>query len=258
MKFNKLKLQGMKQNIVEYIKNNTKAVAGMVVGTLLAVACISSLTARAAEKDTSVGIMMTLSDVAGETKPFYGNKFKKIAITYDEMLAGNYEAEQLARIEKSEKRIEEILLSRNNQDKRDQAALELLTATIAEDEPASTVVVTAPSAAPIYVDDYGSYEYVGEFVLTGYCPCAICCGAYSNPANPITASGTVATAGRTVAADTSVLPFFTQIAINGQQYVVEDRGGAIKGNRIDIFFSSHQEALVFGRRTASVYKKISE
>lgn len=255
MKLTKTKLLGMKQNVEEFIKSNTKAIAGVVVGVLLIVACASSITARAASKNNTVGIMMTLSDVAENTKPFYGNSFKKEAITYEAMIAGNYEAEQLARIEKSEKRIEEILSSRNNQDKRDQAALQLLTAAEKEDS-ITTVVVAGPSVAPTFVDDYGSYQYVGEFVLTGYCPCAICCGAYSNPSNPITASGTVAAAGRTVAADTSVFPFFTELAINGQKYVVEDRGGAIRGNRIDIFFSSHQEALVFGKRTASVYKKV--
>lgn len=72
--------------------------------------------------------------------------------------------------------------------------------------------------------------------------------------NPTTASGTRATAGRTIAADTSVLPFGTKVMINGQIYTVEDTGGAIVGNRIDIFFNSHQDALEFGRRVATVYK----
>ena len=37
------------------------------------------------------------------------------------------------------------------------------------------------------------------------------------------------------------IPFGTRVLINGDEYIVEDRGGAIKGNRIDIFFDSHQE-----------------
>ena len=37
--------------------------------------------------------------------------------------------------------------------------------------------------------------------------------------------------------------------INGHTYTVEDRGGAIKGNKIDIYVDSHQEALKLGRKT---------
>lgn len=52
-----------------------------------------------------------------------------------------------------------------------------------------------------------------------------------------------------VAADTSIYPFGTKFIINDQTYTVADTGGAIKGNRIDIFFSSEQKAIQFGRRT---------
>ena len=36
-------------------------------------------------------------------------------------------------------------------------------------------------------------------------------------------------------------------------YTAEDTGGAIKGNRIDIYFESHTEALYFGRQKAEVF-----
>lgn len=84
---------------------------------------------------------------------------------------------------------------------------------------------------------------VGVYKITGYCSCAKCCGKTTGR----TASGTTATAGRTIAAS-SALPFGTQVSINGHTYTVEDRGGAIKGNRIDIYFSSHSEALAWGVR----------
>lgn len=87
------------------------------------------------------------------------------------------------------------------------------------------------------------------FVATGYCSCSKCCGK----ATGRTASGTKATANRTVAMPSSY-SFGTKIEIKGMgTYVVEDRGGAIKGNKIDIYFNTHQEALNFGRRT--VYLK---
>lgn len=94
-------------------------------------------------------------------------------------------------------------------------------------------------------------EYLGTFKVTGYCSCASCCGK----SNGITASGTVAKAGRTIAADTSRLPFGTQVVIDGHTYTVEDRGGAINGNKIDIFFSSHSNALQWGVRYCKVYVK---
>ena len=85
---------------------------------------------------------------------------------------------------------------------------------------------------------------------TGYCPCISCCGK----TNGITASGKKAQANHNIAAP-STYKFGTQIEIKGYgTYVVEDRGGAINGNRIDIFFNTHQEALNWGRRT--VYIKV--
>ena len=41
--------------------------------------------------------------------------------------------------------------------------------------------------------------------------------------------------------------------INGQEYVAEDIGGAIKGNRIDVYFDNHQEALAWGIQHHEVY-----
>lgn len=89
-----------------------------------------------------------------------------------------------------------------------------------------------------------------KFTATGYCSCAKCCGK----TNGTTASGTKATAGRTVAMS-SKYAFGTKVEIKGVgTYTVEDRGGAINGNKIDIYFASHQEALNFGRRT--VYLRV--
>ncbi len=81
------------------------------------------------------------------------------------------------------------------------------------------------------------------YKITAYCPCSKCCGK----SNGITAMGTRATAGRTVAAS-SKFTFGTKLNINGRTYVVEDRGGAINGNKIDIFVNSHAEALAWGVR----------
>lgn len=102
---------------------------------------------------------------------------------------------------------------------------------------------------PVYADSHG--KSLGKFVITAYCTCRICCGVYSGRNR--TASGTVPTTNRTIAVDTSVIPFGTKVVINGQVYVAEDRGGAIKGKRIDMFFYTHKEALRWGRRTMEVF-----
>ena len=81
------------------------------------------------------------------------------------------------------------------------------------------------------------------YKITAYCSCAKCCGK----ATGRTAMGTKATAGRTVAAS-GKFAFGTKLNINGHVYTVEDRGGAIKGNKIDIFVNSHAEALAWGVR----------
>ena len=81
------------------------------------------------------------------------------------------------------------------------------------------------------------------YKITAYCPCSKCCGKTTGR----TASGTKATAGRTVAAS-SKFAFGTKLNIGGHIYVVEDRGGAVTGNKIDIFVNSHAEALQWGVR----------
>lgn len=89
-----------------------------------------------------------------------------------------------------------------------------------------------------------------KFTATGYCSCAKCTGK----TNGITASGKKATPNHTVAMPKQY-SFGTNIEIKDIGYfVVEDRGGAIKGNKIDIYFSTHQEALNWGVRT--VYLRI--
>lgn len=95
------------------------------------------------------------------------------------------------------------------------------------------------------------YKSLGTFKITGYCSCSSCCGK----SDGITASGTKAKAGRTIAADTSRFSFGSKLVIDGHTYTVEDRGGAISGNRIDMYFDSHWEALQWGVRYCTVYVK---
>lgn len=81
-------------------------------------------------------------------------------------------------------------------------------------------------------------EYLGKFKLTGYCPCEKCCGEY---ADGITATGTIAEEGRTIAVDPNVIPLGSKVLIDGHIYIAEDTGSAINENRIDIFKSHHED-----------------
>ena len=81
------------------------------------------------------------------------------------------------------------------------------------------------------------------FTVTAYCPCEKCCGSY---ANGYTATGAKATQGVTIAADPDVLPMGTEIELDGHTYTVQDTGGAIAGNRLDLYFDSHEDALRWG------------
>lgn len=85
-------------------------------------------------------------------------------------------------------------------------------------------------------------------VATAYCSCTKCCGK----SDGITASGVKAKANHTIAVDKNVIPLGTKVLINGKRYVAEDTGGAIKGNRIDIFYGSHEQALKWGRQQIEI------
>ena len=90
-----------------------------------------------------------------------------------------------------------------------------------------------------------------EIEATAYCPCEKCCGKTDG----ITATGVKAKANRTVAADPNILPYGTEILCGMGEFVVEDCGGSIKGNRVDFFFDSHKEALEFGRQEFTIWVK---
>lgn len=99
------------------------------------------------------------------------------------------------------------------------------------------------------------WNYLGEFKITFYCPCSKCCGVY---ANGVTATGNTAKAYRTIAVDPNVISYFSKVKIDGldgYEFVAEDTGGAIHGNKIDVFVNDHQTALNYGVMYTSVYKK---
>jgi len=82
--------------------------------------------------------------------------------------------------------------------------------------------------------------------VTAYCSCPLCCGRWSDG---FTASGRHAVQGRTAAADTSIWGMGTCVDVPGVgRRMVEDTGSSMVGRRLDIYFESHEEALLFGVR----------
>lgn len=96
-----------------------------------------------------------------------------------------------------------------------------------------------------------------EAVATAYCSCEKCCGewAKNRPDGIVyTARGAVAEEGVTIAADWDILPPGTSVFIDGMgERVVQDRGAAVKGNAVDVYFQDHDKALLFGRQTVRLY-----
>ena len=78
--------------------------------------------------------------------------------------------------------------------------------------------------------------------VTAYCPCRLCCGPR---ACGITASGTKA--DHRLVAGPPEIPFGTVVEVPGYgRCKVEDRGGAIRGKRLDVLFQTHAEARAWG------------
>jgi 3D (Asp-Asp-Asp) domain-containing protein len=90
------------------------------------------------------------------------------------------------------------------------------------------------------------WQYV-QMRVTGYCTCSQCCGSFSDG---ITANNHHIQPGDAFVAADKSYRFGTEMVIPGynasQSVQVKDRGGAIKGNRLDLFFHTHQQALQWG------------
>ena len=94
--------------------------------------------------------------------------------------------------------------------------------------------------------------YLGDFKLTHYCNefYEHVCGY----GDGLTATGTNVTPGRTIAVDPKVIPYGTQVYIEGYGWrVAEDCGGSVKGNHIDIAVNTHSEAMDIGIKNGGVW-----
>jgi 3D (Asp-Asp-Asp) domain-containing protein len=106
---------------------------------------------------------------------------------------------------------------------------------------------------PVEVED--EPEYIGEFVITYYTSGPESTGKTpDHPAYGITRSGTTVKEGQTIAADWDVLPAGTRVYIEGVgERIVEDTGGDIVGQAIDVYVEDVDRAMDNGRHMARVW-----
>jgi 3D (Asp-Asp-Asp) domain-containing protein len=90
---------------------------------------------------------------------------------------------------------------------------------------------------------------LGAFRTTAYCPCYACSEGYGRH----TSTGTIAKSNHTIAVDPRVIPYGSKVMINGTVYTAEDRGGAVKGHHIDIFYDTHAQTRQYGSRNVEVF-----
>ncbi len=129
--------------------------------------------------------------------------------------------------------------------------LMLLSATTTE---ADTVNPSALNQSDIEVghEPSGQWQTV-RMRVTGYCACRRCCGKF---ADGITASGHKIRRGDTFVAADRKYSFGTEMVVagynKGRPIKVLDRGGAIRGNRLDVFFPTHKKARKWGVKYINV------
>ena len=91
------------------------------------------------------------------------------------------------------------------------------------------------------------YTYIGECIITSYCPCEICCGSY---ADGLTATGVPAEPG-IVAVDPDIISLGSTVILNDREYMAADAG--VKRLAIHICAAEHKEALAYGVQRQDVW-----
>lgn len=86
------------------------------------------------------------------------------------------------------------------------------------------------------IKEWNTWKYIGEFKITYY---------WLSENGRSTSTGAIATEGRTIAVDPNVIPYGSEVLINGHVYIAEDCGGAVKGNVIDIFVEDERMEMYY-------------
>lgn len=118
-------------------------------------------------------------------------------------------------------------------------------------------IETLSKAVAEYIDEtveIPSVNVIEDCMITYYCveKYAHICGT----GDGITATGTVATPGRTCAVDPEIIPYGSIVMVDYgdgtlHEYIAQDTG--VSGQHVDICVDTHSEALELGIETADVY-----
>ncbi|WP_233569700.1 G5 and 3D domain-containing protein [Planomicrobium sp. Y74] len=118
----------------------------------------------------------------------------------------------------------------------------------AASQPAATSTKTTKTAAPAQSSEPSSSR---EFYVSATAYTASCTGC-----SGITATGINLLANphlKVIAVDPSVIPLGSKVWVEGYGHAIAgDTGGAIKGNKIDIFMPDRSAALAFGRKQVKI------
>lgn len=210
--------------ILNKSKNRKETIKRILIGIIIIIPIITGFVIGENYRNRTTDAKLV------DSREIIENKIEEKQNTIDEL---NNQIEELKKKqEELENKIEEVRISKIN---KKQTVTSRSGSTVRETVQTSSNVVT------------GNEKWIWANV-SAYCSCTKCCGK----TNGITASGAKATANHTIAAP-STYKFGTKIEIAGMGiYTVEDRGGAITGNKIDVYFNSHSEALQFGRRNLQI------
>lgn len=126
------------------------------------------------------------------------------------------------------------------------AASKVITCGAGEATESTETVGVNPGAEAAASEKQGAS--LGLFTTTGYCNCERCSGGHN-----LTYSGTVPKANHTLSADLDLFPLGTKLMINGTVYTVEDMGSNVDGNKVDIYYGSHEEAVAHGMKQEEVF-----
>jgi uncharacterized protein YabE (DUF348 family) len=130
---------------------------------------------------------------------------------------------------------------KESQDKIINVGTKVLVAQVSRGSSSSNSSATA-SAAP----SGGREFYVSSTAYTASCNG---CSGYTATGINLKSNPNV----KVIAVDPSVIPLGTKVYVEGYGYAVAaDTGGAIKGNKIDVFFPSKSDAYRWGRKTIKV------
>ena len=164
---------------------------------------------------------------------------------------------EIIEIEQTETVEEEIV----KEEKKEEKAEEVIITTKVENRNGKSRKIEATNNEEAQKAKDDSKRSLGTFKLTAYCGCNRCCDQYANN-RPVDENGKeivygsigrVLRQGTSIAVDPNVIPYDTKVVIDNHEYIAHDTGGAIKGNRIDVYFDNHQEALNFGVKYKEVF-----